>query len=304
MIRPSGLQLAESCGHAARLAEQFPESSEAAENGTRVHADIAQWLLTGRPPSTPHGQRLAATWARPEGEFHVEMPVKLLDPETGEVITEGTTDFARKAASRVFGVDWKTGRPENVAPPADNLQLHAYGLATALELGATSYEIALCFLSADKDPVWDVAGPYYEADWWPLLERVRTAATRGPDPVVGGHCDRCYVRTHCAAWMLPAHDGASALDPFTRPAGLTAETAPRALQVVQAMKDATEVAEAHLKDWVREHGPIRDGSREWGSTTRQGRRSVRVEDVEAIGRGDLVRAGAPYEAFGWRKAAR
>ncbi len=93
MIRPSALQLAEKCGLASRLAEQHPEASPAADRGTAIHREIARALLGREAPTTPEA-KAAVAWARERLNVSaVEAPVCLRDPETDEVITEGTADL-------------------------------------------------------------------------------------------------------------------------------------------------------------------------------------------------------------------
>lgn len=299
--RPSSLPLAEHCGLAAKLAEDNPTSSVYAEAGTEIHAEVAAWINHGRTPQHPKVRPLLV-WTPPPGT-RAEVPVRLVDPETGELITEGTTDVLvhHVDAEFVEVIDMKSGRPEFVEPAATNLQILSYALAAALELGAKSFQATLCFLD-EKGPTWDRGPVIVEADWWPLLDRIRHAATRPATPTTGPHCDRCFSARHCPAYMLPAHEGPSALAPFTAPGGLTTENAPRALEVVSALKEAVEAAEAQLKSLARSAGGIRVGSKVWGPTMRAGRRSVRVEDVIAAGREDLVTAGKPYEVFAWKSA--
>ncbi len=137
-------------------------------------------------------------------------------------------------------------------------------------------------------------------EWWAVLERIKGAVARAPVPNVGPHCHGCWQRTHCPAWLLPAHEGPSALTPFTAPTGLTPENAAQALQTVQAMKDALEIAEARLKDFARRHGGIVDGDRIWAPTTRT-RKSADVGALERDGLDKYVRTSPSYEVFRWRR---
>jgi hypothetical protein len=60
MTRPSALQIAERCGLAPKLAEQYPEASPAADRGTAIHAEIAKALLGGTAPTTPEARAAVA----------------------------------------------------------------------------------------------------------------------------------------------------------------------------------------------------------------------------------------------------
>lgn len=302
MIRPSALQLAEHCGHAARLAEQYPQGSEYTERGTAIHAEMADALTSGRTPTDP-GARRAVEIINGLGleVIGVEVPVRLEDPEDGTLISEGTCDLALRIPGGVFAIDHKTGLPERVPQPEDALQFHAYGAGMALQHGLSSYRIAAMHIRDGR--AWlgramDVTGD----DFWGYLKRIKRAAMRGPEPIVGAHCSSCFVQSKCYAYMLPAYGGATALEPFTRPDGLTRDNMPQAIQVIEAMKAAIKVADDRIKGFIRQNGPAVDGNMEYGPEMVAGRRSgPSVAECEKRGLGDLVREGQPYERYAWRK---
>lgn len=319
MIRPSALQLAVDCGKAARLAEQFPETTDAAETGDEKHTAIAS-AIGGGPTPIAADCRAAVAYAASlvtpgVTTYGAEVKVRLEDPETGELITEGTADFVcggtrpdisgrmESAGPRRFVhvVDWKTGRPERVTPPVDNLQLHAYGLAFALDAGAEEYDVTIGHVVDGKfwtGPTVTVRG----AEMWAYLDRIKKAAAAEDEARVGGHCDSCFQQKHCSAFMLPAYEGPTALEPFTKPNGLTRDNAGRALLAVEALETAAELARERLKGFAREYGPIIEGDRQWGPVMTSGRRSgPSVKECEAAGLHHMVKEGRPIERFEWRK---
>lgn len=303
MIRPSALQIAQFCGAAPRIAKQFPQGSRYTEHGTEIHRQIAYAIKHGTVPLDP-GAKSAVEWSKKFKLIGSEIDVELRDPETDEIITAGTCDFAAHGAvpDSLFVLDFKTGRPENVPHPSDALQLHAYAGALCLSNGFTKYSVAIGHVVDGRFWVGDEHFVHTDEEFWSYFDRIKSAASRGPEPIVGPHCDRCYVQSHCSAFMLPAMDGPKALDVFCKPGGLTLENAGDAILVVEAMETAVDIAKERLKNLARET-PIIVGGREWGPTTVAGRRSgPSVTDCEKAGLGHMVRDGRPYEKFGWRKA--
>jgi len=304
-IRPSLLPLAEHCGYAVKLSEEHAEGSSAAEAGTKFHSAMAEYITTRK--GDPRLASIFATMPK-HAKAEPELPVSLVDPETGETLSEGTTDLLLTHDDlSLTNVDFKTGNPDKVDPPDDNLQILTYGLAAAMARNAPRFRVGLYF--TEYPPLrlsrWFSDG----ADYWAILDRVRAAVGRDRNQAVRGpHCDKCYRRTHCEAWMMPAALGETALAPYTRPAGLTKQNAPEALRVVKAMEDALEIAKAHLKDFARENDGIIDGNKKWAPVMVNGRRSVSIERLEEAGllplieEKGLVRGGGKIEQFRWVNA--
>jgi hypothetical protein len=306
MVRPSLLVIAKDCGHAVKLSEQYPEGSSAASAGTKWHAEMAEFIATREGRAD-----LAAAFATMPKHEKAEPEVRavLKDPETGEVISEGTADIVlTHEDGSITVVDWKTGSADKVDPPDTNLQVLCYALAVAMERGAKKFRAGLYFTNYPPLRLsrWFTDGD----DFWRVLDEIKTAASNDRDtPVKGPHCDRCYRRTHCSAWMLPASLGETALAPFTAPAGLNKSNAAEALRVVKAMKDAIEIADKKLKDFARETGGIESDGKVWAPTERRGRRSISVEKVESAGllptleEAGCVSDGGTYEVFAWSNAS-
>lgn len=300
MIRPSLLGLAEKCGHAVQLAEDHPESSSAAEGGTTAHAEMDDHIKGKR--NIEWVARMVATFPK-HVAIESEQRVTLMDDD-GVVLSEGTADMVLTHEDGAITVpDLKTGNPDKVAEPDDNLQLLTYGLASAIERSAPRFRVGLFFTQFPPLRLsrWIVTA---EAGW--IIDRVRTALGRRRDvPVVGSHCGSCFRRTHCKAWLLPVQDGEGALVPFTSPGGLTMANADKALFVVQAMEDAVKVAKARLQDFARENGGIRSNGKIWAPTLVSGRTSITASAVPPELMAQLEEAGAvskggKYEVFRWK----
>lgn len=308
MIRPSQLSIAEDCGYSSTLAERYPQGSTAASAGDAFHKRAAP--VVDGTATDPEISPMVATFPS-HVKSEAEVKVALSDPETGQSITEGTADVVlTHDDGSITIVDWKTGNPEYVDPPDINLQLLTYGLAFALLRGAPKFRVGLYFTKAPplRLSKWFNDGE----DYWTTLARIQKAAAADrSQPITGPHCNKCFQRKHCSAWLLPAFEGenSTALIPFTENGGgLTATNAATALRAVLAMKDIVEIAEARLKDFSREQGGIEDGGKVWSPVVANGRRTISVEAAEAAGimpqleAVGVVREGRPYERFSWRNA--
>jgi hypothetical protein len=320
-VRPSGLQIAEECRRAPWLAIRYQEESVAARFGSTVDDDISTVLVEGGEAKTKEGRALAA-WVRgrfPEGaKFFVKRKVALLDPVTGETLTEGTPDLLVLVGTALFDVDWKKKGQlfaGHLAMPDNNLQQMAYAVAAGMEFEAEAVKIILaCF---DDTGVTPIEGDWIEASaWWPLLERVKAVPhvdPDGPEPEakLGPHCDGCYQRRHCTAHLLPAMaETPVALVPFAEPGtGLTAQEAVQALEwldkaylALKRAKDVTSIVEGQLETFTTLNGPVRRGDKEWGPAPTNGaRRGPTVKELEELGLGHLIKPGSPGVKFDWRK---
>jgi hypothetical protein len=319
MIRPSSLTIAEHCDLAPVLSAEFPETNANIERGQLVDLQVSRELLGGAPATDYDAIACIdalsdAHLLHPWVTRHVQEKIALCDPATGATITEGTPDFAAvggETESRLVVIvdfkkreQWLAGR---VADPDQNLQLHAYALAWAIRSGATTYKMALLlFGEGEATMVWSRV--YQVENSQTLLDRIKRIGEKRnvskiggarPKATAGPHCLQCYPRLHCPSWTLPAHDGETALAPFTAPGGLTPENSGRALAAVMAIEEAAARAREVLKGYVAANGPIVVGDRTWGPAIMPGRKSgPSVADLEAQGLGHLVKVGRPFEQ--WR----
>lgn len=304
MIRPSALQIAEKCGLAPKLAADFPETSAAADRGTGIHGEIHAALGPngGGEPESPEA-RAAVKWATRFPDYATEKLVTLYDPESGEPITAGTLDFIGMEPDNIAIVDWKTGRPENVTPVDDNLQLLAYGLAEAIETNAPGFRCVIVFLDGDRLTT-DESRLYKADEWWPLLDRVRAAASRAPVASPGPHCAGCWQRRVCPSYRERTALALTLLpSPGPTDLALTDQQATDLVLRAKAVREACDLAEELAKAHVQNGGRVEADGRRWGPHTVAGRRSgPSVKDLEAQGLGHLVKPGAPSTRWEWRKA--
>jgi len=300
------LNIARHCGLAPKLAEQYPEASPAADRGTEIHRAIAAGLSACEMPADPDA-KAAVQWILGRAEagaqvIGVERPVALADPETGDEITAGTVDVAVRVGEIVECIDWKTGRPENVPSPSENLQLAAYGLALALAEGASAYRATLVFLRDGQ--VEAVPGPVVEGEaMWAALAEVKAAASKPPVATPGAHCGGCYQRAVCPSWRERATTALSLLPKAGADMALTDEKAADLIVRVQAVREACDLAEEMVRAHVKAGGRVEAGGKVYGPQMVNGRRSgPTVKELEAQGLGHLVREGKPYERWGWSRA--
>lgn len=231
-----------------------------------------------------------------------EVPLRLADPETDETITEGTADVAIAEPSKVTVIDWKTGRRENVAPVDDNLQLLAYGLAAGLAADAPAFRCIIVFLDGDKVTT-DESRLYPATEWWPLLDRIRAAASRPAEATPGAHCSRCYQRAVCPSWRERATTALSLLQARPTDMDLTADVAVQLILRVQAVREAADMAEEMARAYVRNGGTIEADGKVYAPQLVAGRRSgPSIKELEAEGLGHLIREGRPSERWGWKRA--
>lgn len=342
MIRPSLLPLAQHCGYAVKLAQDFPSSSEASERGTRFHAAMAAYIKTRVGPA-----ELAAMFATlpPHVEAKTEAPLILWDPDAAGEPDDTCTACApirtmdRSAFIHAYNsgkhdllcqehppalmghadvvlvhdegsltvVDWKTGVPDKVDPPGDNLQLLAYGIAAAMERGAPRFRVGLYF--TDHPPLRLSGWIHDGQEYWDVLARIRSAMTQPRnEPKTGGHCDRCYQRRHCHAWALVAARAEGELATAT-PQDLTdGEKVGRLVMGIDALKERIKIMKAHCEDYARNNDVVIDGKR-WAPRAAHGRRSLPLANVEQhpdllaeVERRGLINEGRPYEVFAWTNA--
>lgn len=306
MIRPSSLSLARHCALAPVLSERYGHRNENTERGNAVDAQVTAELVDG-VVAWDLDARACLDWIAENlgaRELRAQKGVRLLDPDTGGLLTEGTPDLVA-ISSGITIVDYKkreqmlAGR---LAAPDDNLQLHAYALAEALRLGAGAYTVILLLFGDGK--VEALASQVYTPETWgPILDairRIQDQQEENPRATTGSHCLACYPRSHCPAWLLPAASGE--LEPLTKPGGLTVENRGRALLATIAMEELAEKAKELLKADVAANGPIVVGDRKWAPVLMPGRASV---DSKALERDGLLskytKKGPPHTQHRWVK---
>jgi hypothetical protein len=331
-VRPSSYQLAEACGRAPWLAAKYREANALTTFGHAVDDQVSRGLAAGELVLAPGEELLPetaqildwvrATFAESGVEFYVQRRVTLRDPETGEELTSGTPDLVAliRSQRRLVIVDWKKiGQwwAGHLAEPDNNLQQLIYGVASALEWAletpVDSFKIILaCFDGHGVQP--QESREILQAEWWDVIRRVKAVPRidiDGPEPEAtkGDHCQGCYQRMHCSAYLLPIMPALHELVPFQEPGELTNDAAVAALDWLERAGVVLRAAEK-LRDLVKEnvdaftlsHGPIVSGEREYVATPTAGRRQgATVAELEKRGLTELIRPGKPGIKFGWRE---
>jgi len=296
MIRPSLLQRSEVCSLVPVLAKQFPETSDAADRGTAIHAAIA------RDDRTVPEARTAREWVESNlvGKLRFERKVELIDLDTMETLTEGTPDLVAgpDTDGTMVVIDFKTGRPENVVEPDGNLQIGAYCLAVC---DGRPFRGVLVFLDGDKpaDARWSRI--FEPLEHPALLERIRAIVHKEPVAHPGGWCVSCYQRVYCPAWKARTEVALTVLRPSTA-LTVTDENAPELSQRIKAVREAADMAEEQLRAHVRAGGRCIVDGKELYEATCDGRESVDAKAIKAAGLTQYLKVGASYQAWRWRKA--
>jgi hypothetical protein len=317
-VRASALQVAEHCDLAATLAAEHPRTSADIETGRAVDAEACAELADG-PKAKETDAQAVVWWVRHNlCGVYVQEPVRVADPKTGEILSPGTPDVYGRLigdveegnADRIVVVDIKKREQYyagNLAPPDQNMQLHAYAIALAQKYQVRSYQTCLLlFGDGAVQELWSQT--YTEPEWRPFLDRIRKIHEREkargdkrPVGQSGPHCLECYQRRHCPHWVLPATAPESALAPLALPGGLTAENSGRALLAWMQLGDLYEQVKPLLQEYALAKGGITVGEKVWGPISVRGRASASVKDLEAAGLQSYIRHGEPSVRYGWKR---
>lgn len=314
MIRPSSLQAAEHCELSAVLSAEFPHTNAGTVRGSLVDQQVSDELRGGPIAEDPDARACVQfirehLYVGPGHWLAVQEKVALHDPDTGELLCKGTPDVVGMDLfeTSVIVVDMKKREQwyaANLAPPDENLQLGAYGLAHSFIRGAPYQTCILLFGDGAVEPLW--SRTYTNVESRPILDRIRAIAAREkargatrPVGVVGSHCSSCYSKRHCPAWLLPAHDGPTALAPYVQPGGITRENSERAFLLYKQLDDARGLLRGMLEDHVAAEGPIPVGEgKQWGPIAWPARESVDLRALKADGLERYIRKGTP--SVQWR----
>lgn len=324
-VRPSSLPIAEVCERAPWLAHRYHERNPATERGHAVDAQISIVLGGGELPDD-RSARALLMWVKKRfpgaTQIYSQRRVKLIDPNTLEVLSEGTPDLLAVVENDgkrcLYVIDWKSKGQfwaGHLREPDDNLQQLTYMVAAGMELAVDEARIILALF--DDDDVTPLESAVYAIDVWePIIERVKTIPTfdpHGTEPEAnkGAHCDGCYQRMHCSAYLLPAtlKRVPIELKPFAEEGGgITSAQARDGIEWLERARDAmkrakalTELVEEQLRTFATVNGPIRDGDREWGPMPTPGKRSgATVRELEEMGLTNLIKPGKPGVKFEWR----
>lgn len=320
-IRPSSLGMAKHCARAPWLSEKYNESHVATRFGSAVDGQVTA-LIRGDdldddifPETDIVIAWLAENFPTTEWEYHAQMRVELLDPETGEKLTTGTLDLlcVHRTEPRISIVDYKKRGQlfaGQLPPPGENLQQLAYLAAAWLKLSTErpirQGDVTLCCWD-DRGVTAPKSDPIDEAGLWGIIETIRAIPpmdlSAQPEASIGDHCDHCWARMHCDAHLLP---GAIAVTaglpaPFEEFIGgpLAPETTVKALTWLESAESIHDKIGAIIKlvrgnadAGVIQHGPVRIGELLYGPQPTKGKRAgATIKTLEAEGLQRLIREG-------------
>ena len=317
-VRPSALSLAEKCPLSPVLSARYQELNPNIERGQFVEQRVYEALETGQTPEDADAAD-CYRWLRAHVDItEYQREVTLYEekrappwPVNSDFITKGTPDIVAEDqwTRDLCIIDLK--KREQVTwgkvPDADNnLQLHAYAIAHALRDEYPRYRTCLLtFGEGRAEALW--SRTYTSVEWRPILERIkqiclRPGNTSGEDPPgrAGPHCTDCYARLHCPNWALPAHQGPSALEVFTREGGLTRDNVERAYLAAKSVKEMGERALELIQAYrlIRGPGSVMVGEKSWEPVQTAGRKTADVAALERDGLSGYVRQGQPFQQ--WR----
>lgn len=302
MIRPSALQLARDCRYSAELGERFPESSEAAEDGTDLHAQVRS-ILEGKLKTDCAGERAiivsGAMLSRLSDADVVshETKVSIADPDTDETIIEGTADCVAEKGGIVTIYDYKFGRLANVPHPDDNWQMKAYGAAVAIARGMQGF---IPVIVGEEDGVAVFIQGKFVSNVSEIIDEIRTVNARQSSPILGQHCSRCYRTKYCHAYQAQTKAALVIVDNASEVA-LDDETVALLSQRIDQVEDALKAAKAIRRDYIARGGRVVVDGKVAKLTTQQGRESANVAALKADGLEIYVKRGEPFEKITWVK---
>lgn len=203
----------------------------------------------------------------------------------------------------VFVGDIKTGEHE-IKNGARNLQFVAPAMALADREGAQWYRTGIWYAREGR---WDLGPAVHVASEMAMkdLQRLQRAATNPPIPVIGGHCNECFQRQHCDAYVLPVSQAETALAPLTAADKLAACTPEELVQLhlkISGWKKMLDVAHDTMKAAIEARGPQRtaDGS-VLELQVRQGREYADTELVR-LKLPEAIKRARPSKILAVRKA--
>lgn len=313
MIRPSSLGLGEKCTHFVDLAEQFPETSENAERGNVVDEQVSAEIASQRQTFATDADAMACAdlfhtkidIVQGRCELSTHEKLSLFDPDTGDLLTEGTPDVQVYAcdAHLVKTVDWKKREQYYsgyLSDPDENLQLHAYSLAKAFAVGATGYQNIIVLFGDGKAEA--IEGKVFQIhEWNPILDRIRKVQAKPRTPAPGAHCANCWQRWVCGSYRERAKLGLTLLGDNAVAGPLSDEQAALLVERATAVKQAAELALDLAKAHQRGGGKIVKDGKRYVPTVCQGRETGNVDMLRADGLTKYIKKGASYDRWTWRK---
>jgi hypothetical protein len=342
LVRPSSLGLARLCKRYGWLSVLYPASHDNSRFGTEVDQQVSlvlSCIASGKTEDLPSDDELLdetsvvlewleANYPIEQWEWLVHRKVELVDPETGEVLTRGTTDLIclHRTQPRFAVIDWKSKGQMwagHLQKPDENDQQLAYLTAFWLEIAQTrQIESARIVLACwdDKSVQPAESKDLTEERLTEVIQIVRAVppidpGSPKPEAAVGEHCDRCYQRMHCDEHLLPAAVASVAglPAPFAEFTGqpLTADTTVKALawlaEAAKVLSEASKIkklVQGNVDAYVKQHGPVVVGELAYGPQDVNGKRQgATVATLEKEGLTRLIRPAKTCVKCKWYPAA-
>jgi hypothetical protein len=311
MIRPSSLSLAESCTYFVKLQEKFPETSEYANRGNVVDDQNTAHLLGKAEANDPDALACISKLAdikdsivSPGRFLYVQEKVQLFDPDTGNLLVEGTPDVQIGSERKtLYTVDWKK-REQYYAgylpPPDQNLQLHAYSVARCLSSSYESYQnIIILFGDGEAEAVGSEI--YSLAESVPFIERIRKIQEKPMTPTPGAHCHNCYQRWVCDSYRERAKLAMTLLRDTELTGTITDEQAAQLAHASKVAADASKLAKELAQAHYRSGGVVALDGKRYVPVLCQGRATADVDRLRKDGMDKYIRKGEQYERWLWKK---
>ncbi len=310
--RMSILPVAQFCGLASRLAAQHG-AGRAAALSTAFHAicagedettatagltdDECQELLQLHPPVDVEVN--GVTLRYPEAKHEVEVKISIDDE-----FCVGHVDGYWVMDDIAYVADIKLTRWASKGP--NTLQLLAYGMAVAETYGCHAFYTGI-WAATEGEWNWSQVHDVWK-DGPRIYAQIAHASTNNSDTGdTGPHCSDCYNRLHCPEYLLPV-SRESWLAPLSRDGELTNDIAREMLERVERAERVVKAAKSSLREYARRIGGIGDPASGlvWRPYEVKGKAStISVKEVRerfpALAN-ELIKSGAPYARYGWRKA--
>lgn len=231
---------------------------KAAEMALRL-SDKERDTLDSLIPPTPitvNGAELHYAAAHKEQRVLMDESLQALNPDDEELaFLTGTVDLYwvvdASGQRTVYVADIKKSKyacPDGSA----SLQVVGYALAIASALSADYYYVGI-WDATDGEWDWSECFDVWSSDHQLNVDRVLAAANNyGGEYNVGSHCHGCWGRSRCPQFLMPLELAEGMLEPFTRPEGLTSETALAAMltaeRVLETATRVKDLAKAYARD--------------------------------------------------------
>lgn len=322
--RMSSLPIAQFCGLAPRLGDQYGAGRAAAVSNV-AHARVAgdpKWkemreALTEAERAdldARHDPSIFLQGPHPLSdnlsnfECHRELEVMLTKDlayteDIDLAISVGHVDMAwflpgEWGPDQMAVMDIKANRWTVPDGPDSSLQLHAYGIACCEKWGCEGYWPGL-FFSEDGEYVWGEYVDLMSDEGQRIRQRVKAAILNDGEASTGPHCAGCHHRLHCPEHTLKGVEHTALAELTT--GEITPEGAAKALEWLDAAKTVVKQAEATLKVYAEREGgiPCGDG-KVWKPTMTKGRVGVNAKKLASVYPEvyeEVCERGAPFPTF-------